>query len=100
MEPTLSKPTWKRRLGLILANVLAIAVTIPACFMVFIMGAFASDSGTREALIISFSLIGFAGLYALVTLVFVILSQVRNSFKLALLPAILPILFYIWVSIV
>lgn len=93
MEPTLSRPTWKRRALLILANVLAVAVTVPTCFMIFIMGAFASDSGTSAALTISFALIGVTGLYAIGTIALIVLSQVRNSLKLTLIPLVVSMLF-------
>jgi len=98
-ESAIIRPNWKRRLGVGAVDIVTLGVSLAACFMTFIMGAFASDSGTTEAMLISFSIIGFAGLYALGTLICVILSQLRNSYKLAIFPIILPILFFIWISV-
>lgn len=97
MEPLSTPTNWKRRVGISLVNALALAVTLPTCFMIFIMGAFASDSGTTTATVISFSLIGIAGLYALATIVLIVFSQLRNSFKLTLIPLVVSALFIAFV---
>ena len=94
------RPSWKRRLGIGLLDILTLVITIPACYLVFIMGVFTSDSASGNGYAITYLIIAFAGIYALATLALVVLSQVKNSWKLAVLPIILPLLFFVWIAFI
>jgi hypothetical protein len=86
----------KKRVLITIINVITVPAAAIFAFLLFMGGAFASDSGTTAAMVVSFSILGLALLYPILTIVAIIFSQKRCSIWLALLPFILPILLLAW----
>jgi hypothetical protein len=71
-------------------NVISLIAALAFALLLFMGGAFASDSGTTAALVVSFSVMGFACLYPVLAIVAIIVSQRRRSYWIAILPLALP----------
>ena len=77
------------RLGLIVLNLLALALTVPFAFTTLIAGVFASDSGPNP---VSSALLATAFIVPLLVLVLAVVAQIRRSRRWAIAALILPAL--------
>lgn len=87
--------TESRALYWILGTI-AVLLSIPFAFMLFIMSIFASDGGTPTAMAIAYTIFGIALLYPVGTLVLAIVALKRRSPILIAIPFILSIALFGW----
>lgn len=78
-----------------LVGVLAVFISFPFAFFVFVAGAFASDSGTTAALTVAFVLMGLAFIYPILTGIAAVWAWRKRSLITAIIPLIPPFLFFV-----
>lgn len=80
-----------------LLNLISVPLTIVVSYLIFMAGAFASDSGTTAAITVSLSVIVLAFLYPVLILYVIYRSQKRRSLLAALIPFVLPAFFFVFI---
>lgn len=85
------------RVFISLLNLIGALLTVIVSYLIFVAGAFASDSGTTAAMTVSLSLMALAFVYPFLILYVIYRSQKRRSLKAALIPFILPAFFFVFI---
>jgi hypothetical protein len=84
------------RIGIGIINALSVVLSVIFSYLLFIGGAFASDSGTTAAVAVSLAVMGAAFLYPIFTVFAIVKSQRKRSFVWAVAPLLLPLLLLGW----